>query len=186
VFDAIKTFLRHERFRTRHDKSKDRAVEKFVSELAQGDDQEQSFGGYLLRMFQSADDLATLKAVSSPPKTSRITDDVETFPDADRFAEQLALVEHRFFLKVKPSDIHEGNWLNDTSDHNAVAAWSEHSNKLSRWAATKVLRQPSKLLRAKMISKLIHIIEVSSFQYSEMLRRPFFTRSTIQLTLVWF
>jgi hypothetical protein len=161
--------MRYERFRPKQDKTKRRIIEKFASELAKGDEQEQSFGNYLSRMLANIDEASATSSASSsvagsPPvslsSTRILSDDVDAFPDVDHLAEQIALAEHRLFAKVRPSDLHKGNWLEAGGETNAVAAWSEHSNRLSRWAATKVLRQATKVGRAKIVGKIIQLIEV--------------------------
>jgi hypothetical protein len=70
------------------------------------------------------------------------------------------MVEHTYYARVKASHVIQGAWMNQTAKDNAAVAWMEHTNLFSRWIATRILKQPSKSLRGKMISKFITLAEV--------------------------
>jgi hypothetical protein len=72
----------------------------------------------------------------------------------------MAIVEYSFFSRVTPRDLFGQRWLKETADQNNVTAWIEHSNKLSQWICTKILRQPGKSERGKMIGKFIKVLDV--------------------------
>ena len=72
----------------------------------------------------------------------------------------MALVDVHFFQKVKLGDFYGTAWMKQTAAENGVTMWIEHCNKISRWIASKVLSEPKKESRAKMIGKFIKLMDV--------------------------
>lgn len=71
----------------------------------------------------------------------------------------MTLAENRFFSAIKLSDFFGSAWLKQSAQENPAAAFIEHSNSISRWMATKILAQPTKQGRAKVIGKFIKLID---------------------------
>jgi hypothetical protein len=75
-------------------------------------------------------------------------------------ARQIALLEHTYYARVKAAHLIKAAFVNQSARENASVQWTEHTNMFGRWIATRILRQPSKSLRGKMISRFITLAEV--------------------------
>jgi PAS domain-containing protein len=84
---------------------------------------------------------------------------LDELPPLDILAQQMTMAEYRYFSAIKLSDFFGSAWLKSGPNENATASFIEHSNSISRWMATKVLVQPTKQGRAKVIGKFIKLID---------------------------
>lgn len=76
--------------------------------------------------------------------------------DLQVLAEQLTVVEQRFFDAVTVPDLLRSAWSKKT---NALSIWITHSNHLSRWVASRILQTPSKRDRAKLVGRFMKLTE---------------------------
>jgi hypothetical protein len=77
--------------------------------------------------------------------------------DLHTLASQMTLVEQRFMEAVSVPDLMKSAW---TKRDTAVSSWVSHSNDISRWLASRILQQPKRKDRAKLISRLIRLAEM--------------------------
>jgi hypothetical protein len=85
-----------------------------------------------------------------PPQMDLLTVDLQGL------AEQMTLVEQRFFDAVTVPDLLQNAW---SKKSNALSIWIAHSNLMSRWVASRILQLPKKRDRAKLISRFIKLAE---------------------------
>jgi hypothetical protein len=84
----------------------------------------------------------------------------DQFPPLDKLAVQIATIDYNFLKRVKLADLYSASWMKQSADKNGMTAWIQNSNLFTRWVATKILRNPSKQARAKVIGKFIKLLDV--------------------------
>jgi hypothetical protein len=93
-------------------------------------------------------DIHAAQRLGETPLVDLLTIDVQTL------AEQLTLVEQRFFDTVSVVDFIKMSWNRGA---NPITVWVDHSNLLTRWIASRILQTSDKKARAKLISKFIKL-----------------------------
>lgn len=81
----------------------------------------------------------------------------------DDLARQLALVEHKLFVRIRARELTKQAWTKNarnTLSPNVVAltAWFNH---VSRWISTEILLEKTPAGRAKVIEHFVRVGEVS-------------------------